>query len=286
MTPPWIWLSVVRALTARPQSWTATTRSTRTLPVSVSTSTSANWAPGDEALPGAFVVLGAVGRGREARGRKQLAGLGPGDPLSSRGRDEAAVDGDRLGRHFPFLGRGGREAALGLERGAADRRRGAWSRLRAARRRAERHPGVSDPDRDLLERQAELLGGHDRDDRPRARSQILDAVLDLGRAVPVERHRGARARVARVVPDRRTDADAAEDRGVLRRPAAVPRLPADLLGADAELLAPDLGGIVLHAELERDPCRVCGRGRPSWLRARRRPGDVPERGTRPRGRRS
>src|SRR4029453_2473680 len=45
MTPPWIWLSVVSALTTTPQSWTATTRSTLTFPVSVSPATSANCAP-------------------------------------------------------------------------------------------------------------------------------------------------------------------------------------------------------------------------------------------------
>ena len=45
MMPPWIWLSVVSALTTSPQSWTATTFLTRTMPVSTSTSTSANCAP-------------------------------------------------------------------------------------------------------------------------------------------------------------------------------------------------------------------------------------------------
>ena len=45
MTPPWTWLSAVSALTTSPQSWTATIFLTRTSPVSVSTSTSANCAP-------------------------------------------------------------------------------------------------------------------------------------------------------------------------------------------------------------------------------------------------
>ncbi len=49
ITPPFTWLSAVRRLIVRPQSWAATIFTTLTCPVSVSTSTSANWAPYDSA---------------------------------------------------------------------------------------------------------------------------------------------------------------------------------------------------------------------------------------------
>ena len=46
--PPCTWLSICSGFIGRPQSCTATTRSTRTRPVSVSTVTSANCTPPSE----------------------------------------------------------------------------------------------------------------------------------------------------------------------------------------------------------------------------------------------
>ena len=262
MTPPWIWLSVVSALTARPQSWTATTRSTLTLPVSVSTSTSANWAPAVKRFQASswFSARSAVAE-TPWLGR-QLAGLVPGQ------RRASDRPGPRRGRRRPGRTRRATfhsratacgELLLGLAGRAPDRRRARGRRRGAARARARRACRVSPMrDRDPLERQAELLGRDDRDHRAGAGAEVLDAVLDLGRSVAVDRDGRPRARCRRCCTRRRRRRrrrGGSQGSLVLRRASRV--LPADLLGADPELLAAHLGGVVLHPELERDPSRAC-----------------------------
>ena len=166
-TPPWIWPSRSIGLSTVPASSQATWRRWRTLPVSVSTSTTATWAPnGNVGARGGEVGVehqAAVGLGRDGQ-------LGPG--LGDRGRagdvEGAGVlvehdvgdvgleqlGGEALGVLDEFLGRLVDRGAALLERarahGAAalrdevgvapDRARSCPSGCRSARRRSSPTP--------------------------------------------------------------------------------------------------------------------------------------------------
>src|SRR5262249_28513497 len=151
------------------------------------------------------------------------------------------------GIELPLLREGRGELLLGLGGGAADRGGARGRRGRASRARAVGKVRVADADRDLLERQRELLRRDDRDHGARSRPEVLEAVLDLGGAVTVDDDGRPGAGVAGVVPDGGAHADAPPDRRIRRLAPLVAGAPADLLGADPELLAADLGRVVLHA---------------------------------------
>src|SRR5207248_6835436 len=97
---------------------------------------------------------------------------------------------------------------------------------------------------------------HFRDDlrygRPDAAADVSDAGAALDAAVVVDEHFGGRRRSVEVVPDALREPDAALHRPRVRARFHLARLcPADLLRADAALLAPRRMRIVPVAQLER-----------------------------------
>ena len=206
-----------------------------------------------EALPGVAMVLRSRGRGRHARLGQLRAGSFPGKRLrivALHGEDTAS-DLDCFRSHVPAVTQDLGDLLLGLPGRGADARRRGGRRRRAAGGGTGRHRGAANADMDLFERESQFLRGHDADHRARARPEVLNALLDVGRAVAVNGDRGPGARAARVVPDGRSDADAALDGRVLRGAPGIAVLPSDPLCPETEFLAPDLGGVVAGAEVER-----------------------------------
>src|SRR3954466_10423860 len=201
--PPWRWPSTSSGLRITPQSSTHTIRTSRTLPVSVSTSTTATCAPngqvGDGGLKSSSIASSAR-RGVPSRG------WGGGSHQQLLRRDARDVEDAAVGVELD-VGRAGLELVGDhllcllehLDRRAVDRRAAGLQRARAVRAGPARDEvGGAVADRDLLERDAEPVGDEHRErglmalpgrtepgaDRRAALLRDLDAApLGLGEAV-------------------------------------------------------------------------------------------------------
>ena len=240
MIPPSIWLRAPSGLITRPTSWIATTFSTTTSPVPMSTATSASWIPNVST--------------------RMPVGLGPRAPLPriwpSPSRPVISASGheppseETIWPPFSESSRSSRSnrcAASSITcraaSAAADRTAGPIDGSveeppeidgeRAARRVADLHL-------DLVERQAELLGRDHRHRRAGARADVLHRRDDVRAAVRAEPHPRVARRAAAAVPD------------LARHPHAA--LP-DLVRAGAHLVAAlpvRLGApVALHQALRR-----------------------------------
>src|SRR3954449_10432226 len=116
--PPWRWPSTSSGLRITPQSSTHTIRTSRTLPVSVSTSTTATCAPtgqvGDGGLKSSSIARQGGGR-TEGRGRRRRLKPPPqrelGEPVAGVERLRELPPRDALARHAGDV----EDAALGVE---------------------------------------------------------------------------------------------------------------------------------------------------------------------------
>src|SRR3954469_5101474 len=179
--PPWRWPSTSSGLRITPQSSTQTIRTSLTLPVSVSTSTTATWTPNGHVGDGRL-KSSSIARPRRRRA-KSLPLARPAEPagLVERGRELRPRDG--LGRHAGDV----EDAAVGVELDvggaglqlvgrellrlvehldgrAVDRRAAGLQRARAVRAGPARDEvGVAVLDGDLRERDAEPVGDKHRE---------------------------------------------------------------------------------------------------------------------------
>ena len=195
----------------RPQSCTASTRSTFTTPVSVSTTTlgelhAANAVPADEQIAGGaripFVVRRALHTMR--------------DPIELRAAHRFC-EAQRLRRRAPRVNaprlednlirrriQNGRDALCEVARcavsGVARRRRQRRGDAAAARRRTRRKPRIADMSADVFCAQAEFLRDDLREHRARPGADVLRAAERLDRAVAAHTHFARSGLDARCTP--------------------------------------------------------------------------------------
>ena len=223
MIPPSIWLEAPSGLITRPTSWIAAMRSTLTSPVSMSTATSATWTPKvSTCMP---------------------AGFGPRPPLPRICAFSEQPDDLRRGWRCR------RETIVRRERGSRRPCAARESRIcRRASAAAARTAGpidgivdepaeieangpagrVAQRDGDVLERDAELLGGDLRHRGPRAGADVLHRRDDRRVAVRADADPGVARRPAAAVPDLRRHPDAALHRVGRAGAHLVPALPVRL----------------------------------------------------------
>jgi hypothetical protein len=179
----------------------------------------------------------------------------PGEALARSPADDGGAPlEDDVGRRNPHrLGRDLDEALPDAPRGDARGRREAGRRRGPARGGTLGEPGVADADGHVRRFEPELLGDEEGEERPQAAADVLGPGPDLDRAVAadldLDRHPGP----AGLVPDRRSQAEAALP-GRVHLPARVAVLPPEAVGAELELGVADGVGGVAKAHLERvDP---------------------------------